>query len=200
MILVYPDSKLRKKTSQITRIDDSLKKTLGQLEKDLLGSDLGVGLAAPQIGQAIRVFVVKMGCSHDRVHDKCDCPVEFFINPKIIDTFGQDRVYPQMMDEDGNREDFLEGCLSLPDIYGTVKRWLKIRVSYQVIEKDKLIAKQEILEAPKSLVFQHELDHLDGVLFIDHVKEDGGKLYIQRDGQLEKIDIQEIENVLRVGK
>jgi len=56
MILVYPDSKLRKKTSQITRIDDSLKKTLGQLEKDLLGSDLGVGLAAPQIGQGDKLI------------------------------------------------------------------------------------------------------------------------------------------------
>jgi len=196
MIFIYPNKKLKTKTPQITQINDQLTKTIKQLKDDLSNSDLGIGLAAPQIGKSLRIFGIKTGC-HSCANDKCDCPTEICINTKIIDTFGQDKVYPQMIDEDNNQEDFLEGCLSVPNVYGTAKRWLKIKVSFQVIEKDKLVTRQEILEAPKSLVFQHEMDHLDGILFIDHIKEEKGKLYLQKDNQLEKITFKEIGEVFK---
>jgi len=196
MIVVYPNKKLRIKTPQITQVNNQLVKTIKKLEDRLNNSNLGIGLAAPQIGKQDRIFATKTGC-HSCSRDKCNCLTEIYINPKIIDVFSQDKVYPQMIDEDSNREDFLEGCLSMPDTYGTVKRWLKIKARYQMIEKDKLVTKEAVLEAPKSLVFQHELDHLDGILFIDHIKEEKGKLYFQEDDQLKKITFEELENIFK---
>jgi len=74
------------------------------------------------------------------------------------------------VDPDGQREDFYEGCLSFPDLYGTVKRWLKIKVSCKTLnQKGKLEAKEEVLEDLWAIVFQHELDHLNGKLFVDHL-------------------------------
>ena len=84
--------------------------------------------------------------------------------------------------EDGGEEDFLEGCLSFPDFFGTVKRYLKIEAEWEVLQcrtdgSFELVKKTKIMNGFEAIVFQHEADHLDGVLFIDHIKRDGGKFY-----------------------
>jgi len=176
MIVLYPDPILRRKCHAFSKFDREARITTKFLEKYLLDSKNGVGLAAPQIGKSGRIFAIKMP----------HLPIEFFINPKIINVFKGKKVYPQMLKPDGGREDFLEGCLSFPNLYGTVKRWLKIKVEYQ--DKN-LTKKKEVLKDFKAIVFQHERDHLDGILFVDHIKEEKGKLYREGESGLVKISV-----------
>jgi len=106
----------------------------------------GVGIAAPQIGINRQVILVQ------RV-DKQDRPFEFYINPKII---WQSEI---LREAD-------EGCLSIPDVYKAVKRSLVITIEYQNLENDSF---SETLEGFVSVIFQHEIDHLNGVLFTDRI-------------------------------
>lgn len=193
MIFVYPDPVLRNKSKKIATPNKDLDKVVKLLEKELGKSKIGVGLSAPQVGENHRVFAFKN--THATCGDDCHCSekgIQVFINPKIIDTYNKEKDYVQTLTEDGHREDFMEGCLSFPDLYGTVKRWLKVKVAYQVLKNGKLSNKEELLEGFRAIVFQHELDHLDGVLFVDHVKEDNGKIFKQIDGELKEIDIKQI--------
>jgi len=176
MIVIYPSPILRKKCHTFSKFDREARITTELLEKHLLDSKNGVGLAAPQIGKNGRIFAIKTP----------RLPIEFFINPKIINVFNRKKTYPQMLKPDGEREDFLEGCLSFPKLYGTVKRWLKIEVEYQ--DKN-LTKKREVLKGFKAIVFQHERDHLDGILFVDHIKKEKGKLYREKEGGLVKISV-----------
>jgi len=107
----------------------------------------GVGIAAPQIGINRQVILVQR-------LDKLDKAFEFFINPKI--TWKSDIL------REGE-----EGCLSIPDNYQLVKRSLIIEIEFQNL--DGLIHK-EIVEGYTAVIFQHEIDHLNGVLFIDYIK------------------------------
>jgi len=193
MIVVYPDPVLRKKCRPVKAGDSELAKTIDLLKKGLADSEIGVGLAAPQVGRDQRVFLIReLGHSCDG--DQCQCDqFRVFINPQIIDHFDQEKTYPMILRGDGKREPFLEGCLSFPNLYGTVKRWLKIRVSYQEVdETGALKDKEETLEDFKAIVFQHELDHLNGVLFIDHIKEERGKVYREENGRLKEIPLRDI--------
>ena len=112
----------------------------------------GIGLAAPQINLLKRVFVIDTSplTKQDITLEKFE---GIFINPVIIDLDSEDIMYR-------------EGCLSLPDIFEEVNRPGKILVRYQDIQ---LRTHEEELDGIKSRIFQHELDHLDGVLFIDKI-------------------------------
>lgn len=112
----------------------------------------GIGLAAPQINLLKRVFVIDTSplTKQDITLEKFE---GIFINPVIIDRDSEDIMYR-------------EGCLSLPDIFEEVNRPGKILVRYQDIQ---LRTHEEELDGIKSRIFQHELDHLDGVLFIDKI-------------------------------
>jgi len=182
MIVKYPDPVLRKRTKTFSTYTPEIKKTIELLEKELRKSGTGVGLAAPQIGKSKRIFALK---DHHQIKTVC--------NPEIISNFEREKAFPRIEQEDQSQEDFLEGCLSFPGIYGTVKRWLRIRVKYETLNsKDKLVKKEEELEGFLAIVFQHELDHLNGVLFVDHIKEDQGKLYKEIDNKLKKIKVSEV--------
>lgn len=183
MIIRYQKNSqsLRKKSKEIVEITSEIKKTIRLLQTDLTDSGNGVGLSSPQVGKYWRVLVIKH-CDH--------CKIKAYLNPQIIDTFDKQKTYPQLLKEDGSREDFLEGCLSFPGIYGTVRRYLRIKVRYQIINKEgSLETEEEILEDFMAIVFQHELDHLDGILFIDHVKEDKGKLFKEEEKKLNQISL-----------
>lgn len=196
MIVVYPSASLEKKSAKISNLNSEVEETISILKKDLLSSEVGVGLSAPQVGKNLAVFATKdhAFCS-EKGHD---CQIKIYINPKIIDTFSVEKSYPQIASPDGQREDFYEGCLSFPDLYGTVKRWLKIKVNYQTLtEKGELESKEEILEDLWAIVFQHELDHLNGELFVDRVKKEKGKLFYQKKGGLEKISWTEFEKLFK---
>ncbi|MDD4938004.1 MAG: peptide deformylase [Candidatus Shapirobacteria bacterium] len=173
-ILIYPNKILRKKTKEIVKIDEQLIKEIDLLSKELAGAENGAGLAAPQIGISKRFFGIKDG----------EKKVKVFINPKIKAASGE-RVYPMMVKEKSvdtkssteTMEDFLEGCLSFPDFFGTVKRWLKIKVEWMELIDKKFVPKVQELTGFEAIVWQHESDHLEGKLFVDYIKLEGGKFY-----------------------
>jgi peptide deformylase len=114
--------------------------------------------------------------------------IEIYINPKIIKTFGE-RVYPIMINKDNKEEDFLEGCLSVPDYFGTVKRYLKIEIEWKELRGQKFISKRKELLGFEAIVWQHEYDHLEGKLFIDYIKKEGGKFYRWNGREMVKWDL-----------
>lgn len=145
-------------------MDESTKKEINDLRKILMKSDNGAGLASNQIGVTKRFFGLR---------DKSGA-VTVFINPKIIKTKGK-KVYSSLVDEEGKSQPFLEGCLSFPDLFGSVKRFMDIEVEWC---DQMLLKKRKKLTGFEAIVWQHESDHLDGVVFLDHIKEDGGKLFL----------------------
>ena len=161
-------------------MDESLKKEVGQLTEMLAVSKNGAGLAGLQIGINKRFFGVKKG-------EK----VSVLINPKIVKTEGE-KEYPMRDKEDGSKEYFLEGCLSFPGFYGRVKRWLKIEAEWQELVKGKLVNKSGVLVDFEAVVFQHENDHLDGILFIDRVNKDGGKFFRWEEGKSKKYGVRQL--------
>jgi len=176
-IVTFPDLKLRKKAKGVVRVDEKLKKQVRQLAKMLETSENGAGLAGPQIGISRRFFGVKKG-------EK----VSVLINPKIIKKEGK-KEYSMINKDDGSKEYFLEGCLSFPGFYGRVKRWLKIEAEWQELSKGKLIDRRAWLTDFEAVVFQHEGDHLDGVLFVDRVKKQGGKFFKWQAEGMEKYKV-----------
>lgn len=148
-------------------VDRGLLAEIADLKRLLGSNENGAGLAATQIGVARRFFGLK---------NRDNQEVRIFINPKVEKTYGE-RVYPWIVKEGGKKEQFLEGCLSFPDYYGTIRRYLKIDASWQEIDGEKLVSKSGTLGGLEAIVFQHEADHLDGVLFVDHIRRDRGKFY-----------------------
>ncbi len=184
-IIIYPAEILRKKTEEIKVVDKKLLKEISELTKILKAGDNAAGLAAPQIGLNKRFFGSKeIGNGN----------VFVFINPKIEKKYGE-KVYPKIIIDkrpsprnsgEDNEQDFLEGCLSFPKFFGIVKRFLKIDVSWFEIDlaTQNLVKKNKTLEGFEAIVWQHESDHLDGIVFVDHIKEEGGKFYKDVDGKM----------------
>ena len=179
-IVIYPAEILRKKTEEIKEVDQKLFLEIEDLKKLLQDGNNAAGLAAPQIGLNKRFFGSKELGKEGKI--------SIFINPKIEKTYGE-KVYPKLVDEDKKETDFLEGCLSFPGFFGTVKRFLDLDVSWQVVEKGKLITKTKKMSGFEAIVWQHEFDHLEGIVFIDHIKEEGGKFYKDVGGKMEKTEI-----------
>lgn len=143
-IVYYPGEVLRQKTQKISRFDNSTRK-LAQDMLDTMYSNNGVGLAAPQVGVNKRLMVIDVAGD-----DEPRKPI-VFINPEIIEADGE------MVGQ--------EGCLSFPNVFFEVKRASRIVVKFQ-----NLAGKQQKLVAAGNLLcraIQHEIDHLDGELFID---------------------------------
>lgn len=144
-ILTFPNPILRKKAEKISNFDDSLQ-TLATDMIETMYDAPGVGLAAPQIGESIQLIVVNAAQDEDGQESLV------MINPEITEKEGT-----QVDDE---------GCLSVLDLTASVKRSKKITVCYQDITGEK----QEIsVEDRFAVVLQHEIDHLHGILFIDHL-------------------------------
>lgn len=139
------DELLRLTSSPVSKIDDSLKLFVQEMFTTLEKSG-GIGLAAPQTGHNIRLFIVRLEDSDDMV----------FINPEILQTSETLCVME-------------EGCLSIPKIYEKVSRPKEVTVQYVNINGKKQIIKADGLLAR---VIQHEYDHLNGVLFLDRIGEE----------------------------
>lgn len=182
-ILVYPDKILKKVAKEVKLIDDEFLSELEILTDELEKGENAAGLAAPQMGISKRFFGIK----------KLNKKVEIFVNPKIIKVWGE-RVYPKMVDKNGKEDDFLEGCLSVPDFFGTVKRYLKIEIEWKELRGEKLISKSKELSGFEAIVWQHEYDHLEGKLFIDYIKKEGGKFYKWNGKEMIETDIGKLFN------
>ncbi|GIW93389.1 MAG: peptide deformylase [Pirellulaceae bacterium] len=155
-IVYYPHPTLRYMAKPVRRIDDGLRRLVKRMF-ELMYEAKGVGLAANQVDVPLRLFVVNLAAKPDEGEERV------FINPVISS--------PQGWEEDE------EGCLSLPGIYAPVKRPKRVRV--QAFD----LGGNEIIEDVSGLlarVVQHELDHLDGVLFIDRVDDEEHREEIAR--------------------
>jgi peptide deformylase len=158
-ILVLPDQRLRAVADPVDRIDDSIKK----LAKDMLDTMYaapGIGLAATQLGEMRRVVVMDLAKDGEK-----PAPM-VLVNPEIL----------KVSDETVVGE---EGCLSIPELYYDVERAAAVTVQYTDLD-----GKTVVLEAADRLAIcvQHELDHLDGVLYIDYLSR------LKRDRVLKKFE------------
>ena len=143
-ILTFPNSLLRKKAKPIKIIDNELKDLIANMT-DTLKQAQGVGLAANQVGVLKRLCIIKSSPNED---------YKAYINPEIIKKTGTRFVN--------------EGCLSFPEYNGIVKRSISITARYLDETGGKIkITADELL----SQALEHEIDHLNGILFIDHLKE-----------------------------
>lgn len=146
-IVEYPDPILRKECAEISNIDQNIRKLVEDMSETMYEAP-GVGLAAPQIGENIKLIVLDPNAGLE------DEPSQFLslINPVITACSG--------------KVDSEEGCLSIPGIKETIKRHEKITVTALDLEgKDIKIDADGFL----AIVLQHEIDHINGVLFIDHL-------------------------------
>lgn len=188
-ILKYPDPRLREKSQDVTDFNSDLEKFAADMLETMYAEN-GIGLAAAQVGRLLNMLVVDTRARDTEgryeknemteLESKLDQPL-VIINPKILKGEG--------------KTTFDEGCLSVPSFFDTVERHQKITLQYQdlkghthQIEADGLLA----------ICIQHEMDHLDGTLFIDHlslVKANKIKNSIKKFGYPEKKKKKEAEKV-----
>ena len=142
-ILQFPDERLRRLSMPVETFNRDLK-TLADKMLEIMYESNGIGLAAPQVNQTIRLIVVDVSESRDNPR--------IFVNPEIKEPAGS--------------VDSSEGCLSVPEIRTTIKRYENITLEYQDLKGER---HEETLGDLMSICVQHEIDHLDGKLFIDYV-------------------------------
>lgn len=163
-IHTYPDPILGQVAKPVTVFDDSLAKLVQNMLYTMYHAP-GIGLAAPQVGLGIRLFVVDV--HYDRESNEDDSEVSFtnlnpmvFINPRFVQKHGQ--------------IEYKEGCLSVPDVYEDVSRAEQVTIHYQDLTgAEKTIEADELL----AICLQHENDHLDGVVFIERLSPLKKKFY-----------------------
>jgi peptide deformylase len=145
-ILTIPDPILRKKASSIERVDDELRRLADDMLATMYDAP-GIGLAAPQIGISRRLVVM------DPAKDDAPKTPIVMVNPEILERSEEMRLHE-------------EGCLSIPDVTAEVERPALIRVAF--IDREGKPQEME-LEGIWSTLVQHEIDHLNGILFIDYL-------------------------------
>ena len=159
-IRIYGDPALRKRAKEITEVDDKIRKLASEMLRTLKDAG-GIGLAATQVGEELRIFVV------DRSQFQLETSSLIVINPVIAASHGEQTEE--------------EGCLSIPGTYADVTRPLELTVKgIDLDEKEVVIEAKGML----SRVLAHEIDHLDGVLFVDHLGSLKRKLLAKKLKQL----------------
>jgi len=153
-IIEFPDPRLRTRAESVTVFDAELKQFVADLFETMYDAN-GVGLAATQVNVHKRVLVTDM--SDDR-----DEPLAL-INPEIMDKEGS-QVYQ-------------EGCLSFPGLYADVTRALKVRVKARNVAGEEIIVEAE---GPLAVCIQHEMDHLEGKVFVDYLSSLKRNLLLKR--------------------
>lgn len=178
-IITLPNPHLRDKSSRIHVITDDVQELVTDMEKATLDwedsrpHELGVALAAIQIDKPERVVIVR-----NDFDNKEDRSFTVLINPEVIKTEGEPK------------HDY-EGCLSVKDIYGYVPRYHKVRVKAKDLQGREVRIKAEGFLAR---ILQHEIDHTNGVMFVDHIADDKEAFFkLTDDGKLEKIDYSDVQ-------
>jgi peptide deformylase len=147
-LIILPDPILRQLSKPVERVDEPLRKLADDMLETMYDAP-GIGLAAIQIGEPLRMLVI------DLAKEGEEPAPHIFINPEILSLSDTRSVYE-------------EGCLSIPDYYAEVERPATVRVKY--LDRD---GKAQEIEAEGLMAtcLQHEIDHLNGVLFIDHISK-----------------------------
>jgi len=187
-IVTSPNSILTSPTKKVERFDGSLRKLVKDMDQTLRAqvNPQGVGLAAPQVGKNLAVFIVK---------PTPEAKTETFVNPKIVKSEvgswkleeNKNNKKPQtsnLKPRTSKHKTKLEGCLSIPKIWGSIKRAEKIYLEFQDLSGN---THKKWFFGFKALVIQHEVDHLKGVLFTQRALEQNSQLYEEKEGKLEKL-------------
>jgi peptide deformylase len=145
-ILVVPDPRLKLVSEPVAAVDDELRALMDDMLETMYDAP-GIGLAAIQIGVAKRVIVMDLG------RDEADRQPRYFVNPEIL--WRSEELAP-----------YEEGCLSVPEIYEEVERPDKVKLRYLNYQGEQI---EEDAEGVFAVCIQHEMDHLEGVLFLDHL-------------------------------
>ena len=154
-IITTPDERLREKSEKVRKIDDEILGVIADMRKLSLDweakhpYELSAAMAAPQMGVLKRIIIIR-----DDMEDKKNASFTALINPEVIRA-------------DGKVKKDYEGCLSVPSIYGMVPRATKVKVK-AMLEDGTEVRIKATDELARTLL--HEIDHLNGVLFIDHIK------------------------------
>jgi peptide deformylase len=144
-ILEYPDPRLRTRAAPVTTFDAALKRQVGDMLETMYAAP-GIGLAATQVDWHFRLLVIDLSEGNDQP--------EVFINPQILERSGEAAGE--------------EGCLSVPGIYDDIKRAERVRVRAQDVDGETF---ERELEGMLAVCLQHEMDHLEGKLFVDYLSE-----------------------------
>ncbi len=147
-LVILPDARLRLASEPVGPVTDEIRTLAADMLETMYDAP-GVGLAAIQIGVPKRVVTI------DTSKDENDRQPQVFLNPEIVWASEEKRIYD-------------EGCLSIPEFYGEVERPDRVRVRFRDLD-----GREQEIEADGLLAtcIQHEIDHLDGVLFIDHLSK-----------------------------
>ncbi len=193
-IVQAPDQVLSQTAKPVEKIDKSIKVLLKEMEQTLMSQTdpEGVGLAAPQVRKSLQLFIVKQDPK---------APLLTFINPVIKKTFEKSVQKPAEIKQShktsqakkkakGDKGIQLEGCLSLKDIWGVVKRPYGVTLSYQDETGEK---HEKMFDGFLATIIQHEVDHLNGTLFPKRVLEQKNPLYKSIKTDKGEIEFEEIE-------
>ncbi len=154
-IVAYGDPVLRKRGKDIEKDYADLDKFLADMFETMYKAS-GVGLAAPQVGKSIRIFIIDTTpFAEDEDHDD-----------EGLDGFKKVFINPEILAEEGEEWDFNEGCLSIPDVREDVWRPEQLTIKYF---DENWKEHTETYDGLKARVIQHEYDHIEGVLFTDHL-------------------------------
>lgn len=178
-IIALPHKNLRRKSTRISVFDAQLQSLIRDMEaatldwEDHRQHELGVALAAVQINRLQKAVIIRNDFEHKE--DRTFLPL---VNPKIIRTEGE-----QVLD--------YEGCLSVPDIYGLVPRYEKVKIKAQRLDGEEF---RLTADGFLARVLQHEIDHTHGVMFIDYIKDDADAFFkLDEDGKLKPLDYEKIK-------
>ncbi len=173
-IITLPNPNLRQRSKKVGFISDDVRSLLQGMQEATLDwedsrhHEVGVALAAIQVDRPLRVVIIR-----NDFDNKKDRTFAIFINPTITKY-------------EGEIVDDYEGCLSVPDIYGKVPRYSKVRIKAQGLDGQEV---RLTAEGFLARVFQHEIDHTNGIVFIDHIKDNPDAFFrLKEDGHLEELD------------
>lgn len=157
-IVQFPDPRLKLVSKPITQITDEIRQLAADMI-EVMYDEPGIGLAAPQVGESVRMFVIDTEWSDEEIGR----------NPKVV-------LNPEIAEREG-RITWDEGCLSVPDYNAVVERDAKITLRGVDLDGNPILERAEGLRA---VCIQHEVDHLDGILFIDRISRLKRGLYVKK--------------------
>ena len=187
-ILEVPDLRLKQISAPVTAFDDDLRALVADMFETMYAAP-GIGLAAVQVGVPLRVLTIDLqpededaapeACSghghghggHSHSHQPLKKEPMVFINPEILDPSEDQSIYS-------------EGCLSVPEIYADVERPARIRARWQDLDGKQ---HEEDIDGMLATCLQHEMDHLEGVLFIDHLSRLKRTMVLKKLEKLRKV-------------
>src|SRR5262245_51635514 len=157
-VLQFPDKRLRRVSKPIPVVTDEIRTLAGDM-LEVMYDEPGIGLAAPQVGEAVRLVVVDTEWREENAERS---PL-VLVNPVIVASEGQ--------------VTWNEGCLSVPEFEAEVERFARVKLQARDLDGREILIDAEGLQA---VCFQHEIDHLDGVLFIDRISRLKRNLYVRK--------------------